>query len=184
MAVTVKQVTAAFELLYERLLDRTYAKSAGFERYSERELAHIVRAFLLGYFRKLDPEATSRLPGSPTAYGRIDFVVGNVAIELAVRSRTATTKSALSARSNITEVKKLLCHKGPAILILFDFARSRLSAEDLGLYRTLPSLGPGRLQKSAFNLAYFHRDGRPAECQLIRMNIRPGASGRPVKLAA
>lgn len=172
MAVGVNEVVDAFQYLYENLLNRAYAKSAGFEHYSESELLHIVRAYLLGYFwDDMQAELATSLPGAPTRSGRIDFVVGNVAVELAVRPKSATSKRALCADENVTEVKKLLMWKGPSLLILFDFSAPPILA-DLAKYRDLPSLGRGGWVTSSFQVAYFYRVGRPRQPQVERLRIR------------
>lgn len=171
MGTGVGNVVEAFEFLYGKLLDRDFAKSAGFENYRESDLLHIVRAYLLGYFWKVDPELSSSLPGCSSKVGRIDFCVGDVAIELAVRARGGH-KSALCAPANRTEVKKLLRWEGQGVLILFDFGAPPLSETDLNKYRDLPSLGKGKWRTSAFRLAYFHREGRPRKPARIEKTIR------------
>lgn len=173
MAVGVDEVVEAFEYLYENLFDRAYAKSAGFEHYSERELLHIVRAYLLGYFwGEMQAELTSSLPGAGTGQGRIDFVVANVAVELAVRRSGVRGKRSLCAAENETEVMKLLRWNGPGVLVLFDFGAPPLEAKDLARYRELPSLGSGNWATSSFQVAYFHRTGRPRRPQVERLRIR------------
>lgn len=173
MGVGVDEVVVAFEYLYENLLNREYAKSAGFEDYSERELHHIVRAFLLGYFwDDMRSELASSLPGASTGVGRIDFVVGKVAVELAVRKRGSRGKRKLCAAENETEVKKLLRWKGPGLLVLYDFSAPSLTMADLARYRTLPTLGSGNWHTSSFQVAYFHREGRPREPKITRLRIR------------
>lgn len=69
---------------------------------NERRLLPLVRAYLLGYFGQVAPEARSLLPGSLTGIGSIDFLVGNVA--MAVR-RPMDPKRALSDIHNSTEIK-------------------------------------------------------------------------------
>jgi hypothetical protein len=169
---TVEEVVDAFEYLYTNLLDPEYARSTKYGFYKEQELLPLTRAFLLGYFAdQMQAEHWSTLPGCPTKYGRIDFVVGGVAVELAVRKR-GTGKRHLMPTVNVTEVKKLLCWKGKAVLILFDFDDDHLGVEDIKEYRELPSLGKGRWKKSPFNVAYFYRAGKPREVSLIRRRVR------------
>lgn len=175
MAVGVDEVVEAFRYLYENLLDRDYAKSAGFEHYSESELLHIVRAFLLGYFwDDMRAELASSLPGAATGAGRIDFVVGKVAVELAVRRNGSRGKRALCARENVTEVKKLMRWDGPGVLVLYDFGAPPLSQADLAAYRELPSLGSGNWRTSSWQVAYFRRVGRPRKPELTRLRVRAG----------
>ncbi len=173
MATTVQQIVQAFEHLYESIYDREFRKTLPLHQYSERELAPLVRSFLLGWFGHVSPEKRCRLPGSLTGQGAIDFVVDGVAIELAVR-RPGEGKAALSDVTNATEVRKLLKHDGLAVLILYDFSSRPFEQEDLARYRSWKSLGQGNHKMSAFNVAYFcRRKGRPATTDMFRLNIKP-----------
>ena len=156
---SVVELVRAFELLYDSIWERDFRKSLDLHVKSERELAPLVRTFLLGYFGALEPECWSALPGALTGWGRIDFVIGGTAVELAVR-RPGGPKGHLLPSCNETEVKKLLKHDGKALLVLYDFAVDEISAKQLGRYRKLPSLGKGPHNKSAFNVAYVHRVAR------------------------
>jgi hypothetical protein len=92
MTVTIKSVNEAFEFLFSALVDKKFTKTLRLDEWSERELLPLVRTFLLGYFgESIVPEAISSLPGSLTGNGRIDFIVDNVAVELAVNNRGQTT---------------------------------------------------------------------------------------------
>jgi hypothetical protein len=183
MRIAINEVVDAFGVLFVNLLNRDFAKSAGFEHYSESELLHIVRAFLLGWFGKVEPEIASSLPGCVSSSGRIDFRVGDVAVELAVRKYGDKHKRKLCAKENETEVKKLLRHNGPSLLVLFDFSRTHLSGEDLEEYRVLPSLGRGNWRTSAFHVVYFHRDTKTDEKVYTKIMVSPAAAKR-AKLAA
>lgn len=170
--VTVQEVVDAFEYFYANLLDQEYARSTHYAFYNEQELLPLTRAFLLGYFAdEMRAEHWSTLPGCPTKYGRIDFVVGGVAVELAVRHRGGA-KASLLPQVNATEVKKLLCWSGKAVLILLDFDSNHLDVEDIKKYRELPSLGKGNWKKSPFNVAYMYQIKKPKVVNLIRRRIR------------
>jgi hypothetical protein len=172
MRVTLAQIVDAFDLLYENIHNRQFRKTLSLNWWSERELLPLVRAFLLGYFGVCAPEVKVKLPGSSTGRGLVDFKIGNVAVELAVR-RPDDRKSPLSAAFNTTEIKKLMMHPGPSILILYDFSRHPFDDDDLERYRDYPSLGKGNFAKSGFNLAYFYlASGSPIECDYRQMNIR------------
>ncbi len=155
MATTVKAVVEAFELLYTSLHSRGYRKSLNLHGCGERELLPVVRSFLLGYFGEITPELMCQLPGSATGTGRIDFCVGGVAVEFAVR-KPMGSKSKLSAVTNSTELKKLLKYDGKALLVLFDFSKDHFEEEQLERFRDWPSLGQGNHKYSAFNVAYFY----------------------------
>ncbi|MGR9149604.1 hypothetical protein ACU8MT_09085 [Rhizobium leguminosarum] len=169
MAVTVKAVVEAFEFFFDSLHKREFRKTLPLHQMKERDLLPLVRTFLLGYFWEVAPETRSSLPGSLTGQGSIDFVVGNVAVEFAVR-RPTDSKRYLSDVHNATEIKKLLKHDGLAVLVLFDFSRSPFDEDDIERYREWPSLGRGNHKVSAFNVAYFYRDR--FETKSITKNIR------------
>jgi hypothetical protein len=173
MAVAVKDIVDAFEVLYDSLFDRDFRKSYRFHEYSERELLPLVRMFLLGWFGGVAPELQSKLAGCLTGQGRIDFLVDNIAVEFAVR-RPRDRKAALSQVTNATEVKKLLQFDGRAVLVLFDLSASPYDHDDLARYRDWPSLGRGNHKRSAFNVAYFYREaGDDPGTRKITLNVSP-----------
>lgn len=169
MSVTVTEVTDALMLFYKSLHSKEFCKTYALTEWSEQELHPLVRSFLLGYFGQVSPEVISSLPGAITKLGRIDYVVDNLALELAVR-RPHASKSTLSQVTNATEIKKLLKWDGLAVLALFDFSSAPFSDDDLQEYRNWPSLGQGNHNISAFNIAYFFQEG--GNCKLIKKNIR------------
>lgn len=169
MTITVQEVVEVFEFLFDSLNRRDFRKTLPLNKMNERQLLPLVRTYLLGRFWDVTPEARSSLPGSLTGRGSIDFVVGDVAIEFAVRRPTDPRRN-LSEVHNATEIKKLLRHDGRAVLILFDFSRSPFEETDIDRYRKWPSLGKGNHKISAFNVAYFYRQNR--ETRYIKKNIR------------
>lgn len=173
MAITVKEVVEAFELLFSSLHNKSFSKTLRLNEYGEQALLPLVRTFLLGYFgESLVPEAKSSLPGTLTGYGKIDFVIENVAVEFAVRKPSAA-RSNMSATVNSSEVKKLMKHSGLAVIVLFDFSTSPYSEDQVESFRDWPSLGKGNHKKSPFNVAYFHlAKKRPQTLGLITKNIR------------
>jgi hypothetical protein len=173
VTTTLTEIEAAFELLFAAIHERGFRKTLPLNKYRERDLAPLVRTFLLGWFGQVSPEQRGRLPSSLTGKGSIDFVVDGVAIEFAVR-RPRESKAKLSDVTNATEVHKLLKHDGLALLVLFDFSTKPFSEADIERYRTWKSLGKGNHKTSAFNVAYFYRQpGRPITNGLITKNIRP-----------
>jgi hypothetical protein len=163
----------AFGLFYESLWRREFRKSLDFHTWSEQQLLPLVRTFLLGYFgESLVPEASSALPLSLSGRGRIDFMIGDLAVEFVVRRPTAG-RACISPQANSTEVRKLLKHDGQALLVLYDMSRDWIDGGVLEEYRKLPSLGPGRQRKSPFNLAYYHLTHvRQLRTDVIRKTIR------------
>jgi hypothetical protein len=172
MSVGIGNTVEAFSLFYDSLWRPEFRKSLQLNAWSERQLLPLVRTFLLGYFgESLMPEARSVLPGSLSGRGRIDFLVGDVAVEFVVR-RPMTSKAVLSPAANSTEVKKLLKHDGHSLLVLYDLSRDWLTGAGLEGFRVLPSLGRGFHKKSAFNLAYYHLTTvRPLKTDVIRKTI-------------
>ncbi|MHC1741731.1 MAG: hypothetical protein AB9873_01715 [Syntrophobacteraceae bacterium] len=168
MSVTVKEVVEAFELLFSSLHRKEFTKTLRLNEWGEQELLPLVRTYLLGYFgESLVPEARTKLPGSLSGDGYIDFLIDNVAVEFAVR-KPAAAKSNLSASVNSSEVKKLMKHDGLAVLVLFDFSKTPYTEEQIESFRDWPSLGQGNHKKSPFNVTYFylesHRPKTPAYC--------------------
>lgn len=173
MAITIKEVVSAFDLLYCSLHRKEYSKTLYLSEWGERDLLPLVRTFLLGYFgESIVPEAKSKLPGSLSGEGYIDFIIDNVAVEFAVRKPT-DAKSNVSATVNSTEVKKLMKHNGLAVLVLFDFSKTPYTENQIENFREWPSLGRGNHKKSAFNIAYFYLEKmRPKTPGLYTKNIR------------
>lgn len=170
--VTIGDVRDAFALLYESIHDREFRKSLRLHEWNEKRLLPLVRTFLLGYFRHCSPEVEVKLASSATGWGRIDFKVGNVAVEFAVR-RPMDRKGPISSKVNTTEMIKLMTYDGPGLLVLFDFSKHHFDEDDIERFRDYPSLGRGRFHRSAFNVAYFYREQtRPRRCASMCRNIR------------
>ena len=172
MAITIKEVQEAFELLFASFGDKSFSKSLYLEHWGERSLLPLVRTFLLGYFgESIVPEAEAILPGALSGRGRIDFVVDDVAVEFAVRIPNASINT-LSKRINESEIKKLVKFEGKSLLVLFDFSKKPFLPEDLEVFRELPSLGKGNHNKSPFPLSYFYRERGKGEVGHIKKQIR------------
>ncbi|MCZ0881022.1 hypothetical protein OYS97_01155 [Raoultella ornithinolytica] len=143
MATTITEITDCFEYFFSSLYRREFVKTLRLNECSERELLPLVRCYLLGWFAdNVSPEVKSRLPGTVSGHGFIDFVIDDVAVEFAVRKPTAA-RSNVSATVNSTEVKKLMKHDGKALLVLFDFSDTPYSEEQIESFRNWPSLGRG-----------------------------------------
>ena len=175
MALTIKEVVEAFDLLYTSLHRKKFTKTLCLNAWGERELLPLVRTFLLGYFGgSLVPEAKSKLPGTLSGEGYIDFIIDNIAVEFAVRKPTAA-KSNVSATVNSAEVKKLMKYEGLALLVLFDFSKTPYSEDQIENFRNWPSLGKGNHKKSPFNVAYFYLEKlKPITPKYLLKNIKVG----------
>ncbi len=173
VATTITEITDCFEYFFNSLYRREFAKTLRLNECSERELLPLVRCYLLGWFAdNISPEVKSKLPGTVSGHGYIDFVIDDVAVEFAVRKPTAA-RSNVSATVNSTEVKKLMKHDGKALLVLFDFSDTPYSEEQIESFRNWPSLGRGNHRKSAFNVVYFFvGKRRPLTLGKITKNIR------------
>ena len=173
VATTITEITDCFEYFFSSLYRREFVKTLRLNECSERELLPLVRCYLLGWFAdNVSPEVKSRLPGTVSGHGFIDFVIDDVAVEFAVRKPTAA-RSNVSATVNSTEVKKLMKHDGKALLVLFDFSDTPYSEKQIESFRNWPSLGRGNHRKSAFNVVYFFVEKRrPLALGKITKNIR------------
>ncbi|AGP46781.1 hypothetical protein SOD10_29210 [Serratia plymuthica] len=173
VATTITEITDCFEYFFSSLYRREFVKTLRLNECSERELLPLVRCYLLGWFAdNVSPEVKSKLPGTVSGHGYIDFVIDDVAVEFAVRKPTAA-RSNVSATVNSTEVKKLMKHDGKALLVLFDFSDTPYSEEQIESFRNWPSLGRGNHRKSAFNVVYFFVEKRrPLALGKITKNIR------------
>ena len=164
MAVTLKEVAEAFEHLFETMHDPGFRKSIDLKVLKEHELLRYVRFFLLGWFRRdaVDAETEVSFPWTESGTGRVDFFVGDVAIELAVRNGNQPRSNLLDT-VNAPEVIKLMKHDGLAMLVLFDFSLSPLTDEDLERFRDVPSPGQGNHKRTPFHVYYFNaKRGREA----------------------
>jgi hypothetical protein len=184
MSITIKQVREAFQLLYESMHNREFRKTLDLRKWSEAELLPLVRSFLLGYFGHCYPEVSVRLNNGVSGWGRIDFQIGEVAVEFAVR-RPGDRKGPLSSKVNTTEMIKLMMYQGPAVLVLFDFSKSPFEERDIESFREYPSLGRGNFHRSPFNVAYYYvesaslRDYR-CVCKNIRVRKRAIRTDLPI----
>lgn len=156
--VSILRIENAFQLLYSKAYDRDFVKTKKLSEWGEAKLLPVVRTFLLGYFgHSVEPEFKVKLHGSVSGSGRIDFKIGDIAVEFAVRNK-GKSKSQLSASVNASEVIKLLKYNGRSVLILYDFTDSPLDVEDIERFKEWDSLGSGNHKLSSFNVIYFSRD--------------------------
>lgn len=175
--ITQQQVIDAFYRLYHAYHNNRFTKTLNFNQKTERELLPLVRNYLLGYFDHLEPEAIVQVT---TNYeGRFDFLIDNVAVELALKSATKGTHN-LKAKNNVNEVKKLIRYSGHSLMVLFDFKGSITDKEVIEIlreYRNIPSLGSGNYHKYPFTVAYFYQD---EDGQLYYYSRRIRVKKRPV----
>ncbi len=174
---SVRHIQAGLLDFYSALFDQQFRKTLHLHKYSERQLLPLLRAFLRGrYGDKLGVEVDAALPGAKTTRGRLDFTIGDTAMEFAVR-RPDAPQSNLSATVNHTEVKKLLKWRGRAVLVLFDFSNNPYEPADLEErfrdWRSVAQLGKGNHALSPFCVAYFNRGrGRLGAPQTFLKQIR------------
>lgn len=169
MSVSVGEVVNSFSYLYASLWRKEFTKTLRPGEYSERELLPLLRFYLLGWFGdKVSPEVPGILPGALRGSGRLDFLIGDVAVEFAVRRRDDRACT-LRPEYQATEVKKLLKYDGKGVLILFDLSYSPLTLSVIREYRSLPAMG--NHIKTSFHVAYFYRNEN-GETDHIRRHVR------------
>jgi len=172
MQASIKSIEESFSLLFANIISSEFSKTLHLESWNEKKLLPLIRTFLLGYYGKVMPEKTVKNPIADKKRGRIDFLIGNTAVELAVRAK-GKSKYKITARTNRYEIAKLLKHRGRAVLILFDFTKEPLSEEDLQQFRNLPAFGKGNHCKTSFSILYFYfKKRRPLIPGHRRLNIR------------
>ena len=135
----------------------------------------LVRTFLLGYFREVTPEKPVTLPTTATGKGKIDFLIDDVAVEFAVRTKSNLGNN-LSRNKNFPELVKLLSFKGKSLLVLYDFSPKPYSSYDIEEFRNIPYI-PDCHEISPFNVSYFFQTKNGAE--YIRKLIRVNTSRNP-----
>ncbi|MFA4903693.1 MAG: hypothetical protein WC600_13240 [Desulfobaccales bacterium] len=169
--VTINQIKKTFFLLYSSILNERFSKQQWFNYYIEKYLLPCIRFYLLGYFANdFEPEVATSNPYSYTGKGRFDFLVGDVAVEFAVRTPDCRSTK-LKRCDNEDEIAKLAKYSGDSVLVLFDFSKKILTESALKAeYGELPSLGQG-VKRHPFSLLYYFKDseGNP---KVIRKNIR------------
>jgi hypothetical protein len=168
--ITINKLDEAIRVFIVSLGRKEFKKSTDYVRDGERGLLPFVKFFLLGRFGStVNPEAKINCRAAAFARKRVDFLVKNIALEIAVRKPDGP-KSNLSTYVNAQEVKKLVKHRGLSVLVLFDFARRPYQEEELESFRTWPSLGKGNQQTSSFNVLYYHFKSGKLNC--VRKNVR------------
>ena len=169
MSVSVSEVVNSFSCLYASLWRKEFTKTLRPGEYSERELLPLLRFYLLGRFGdKVLPEVRGILPGTLRGSGRLDFLIGDVAVEFAVR-RQNDRACTLRPEYQATEVKKLLKYDGKAVLILFDLSYTPLTFSVIRGYRSLPAMG--NHIKTSYHVVYFYRKAN-GSTDYIRINIK------------
>ncbi|MDC4236822.1 hypothetical protein [Pasteurella multocida] len=154
---TQQQIIDAFYRLYQAYHNKRFTRTLNFTQKTERELLPLVRNYLLGYFDHLEPEAMVQVTASYR--GRFDFLIDNVAVELALRSARKGGNN-LRAQNNEKEIIKLIKHPDHSLMVLFDFKGHRTDKdviETLKEYRNIPSLGSGNHHRYPFTVAYFYQ---------------------------
>ena len=157
MAITIEQVSYAFNLFYRNIHRQDFVKSLKLSAHGERDMLPLLRAFLLGFFgESLAPEADANLAGTAPDKGNFDFVIETAAIAFAVRKKSKDkTKSALSYVAPPSDLANLLKHDGLQVLVLFDFTKHPLSADDIETIATWDIPGRGNDTTAVLHVLYF-----------------------------
>ena len=168
MSVRVNEVVNSFSYLYSSLWRKEFTKTLRPGEYNERELLPLLRFYLFGWFGNIvTPEVKCRFPGAVHDSGRLDFTIGDVAVEFAVRRRY-DSPCVLYPEYQTAEVRKLLKYDGKGILILFDLSDSPLNISVIRKYHSLPAMG--NHTKTSFHVVYFYRKNH--EPDYIRRHVK------------
>jgi hypothetical protein len=159
-------ISEACEDFFQYSTDKKFMKSYRVDQVGEKAgILPALKWFLAARFKVVKPEGAA----NNSSKERIDFIVDNVAVEVAVR-RNGKSKSALKKRVNASEIKKLIRWKGLAVLVLFDFDSNPLNEDDLEDFRDYPSLSKKNDTETPFNILYYCvEDG---SVKVTRKNVR------------
>jgi len=149
----IKQMEKAFYFLFSEILDKHFSKSIPFEVYGEKEFKIITRFFLLGYFLNINPEFTGE---EPPVKRRPDFMIGDTALEFAVRT-PLDPPSKLKAKNLEPDILKLTTYQGESVLVLYDFSDKYLEEKDLEEYSEWAN---EQNLKYPFTILYFHKENQ------------------------
>ena len=160
--ITNQQVEDAFEKIFNAIHSRDFSKARRLHTKNERSLLLPIRFYLLGAFGNVNPEAVAQMPLG--RQGRVDFKLGNTAIELAVKLADDPKSKLLG--QNRPEMYKLIKHRGRSILVLFDFSKTRSLCDDdiIDFYGEQPTFGKGDHYRSPYTLLYYYRKNRQTGC--------------------
>lgn len=171
---TVKEIASCFDLLFTAFHTKEFQKSHQLTHWRERELLPLIRVGLLCHFgKKALPEVEIDTPWTKSGKSRIDFCIGDTAVEFAVRN-PGKSYTNVSASTNTSEVKKLISwKKGKSVLVLFDFSEKPFTWDELQWYREHPSFGKGNRKKNAYTILYFYVvSTKPLELDMHLIEVR------------
>lgn len=122
---TIDEMSAALRFFFEKTCDKDFVKSklSSLQTDGEQPLLGYLGCFLLGWFgEKSSREEWVEHMLKPTGTGRVDFLIGTTALEVAVRAKDDAVDKLLET-ANKDEVAKLLRYRdGKAVLALFDYS--------------------------------------------------------------
>lgn len=170
--VTIDSVQDAFSDFYKITQDRNFVKSklSHVQLEGEQPLLGYLAFFLHGHFgHRLSRESWVEHMLKPSGQGRVDFMIGATAVEVAVRTQDYNKNKLLN--DNRSEVAKLLRYDGLAVLVLLDYHNEPLDKDELSdFYRKLKPLH-GNTRVSSYTILYFHKCGND-EMDCHRLEIR------------
>ena len=172
---SVDSIATAFAHLYSGLQQRRLTKAKKMSGWNEQKLLPLVRFYLFGRFGTiLQPEFQISTCSTQKTKGRLDFLIGKVAVEFAVRN-DGKGRGNVSSRMNRPEVRKLSYYPGKSVLVLFDFSTQPYSRRELNEFRRMKPFIDPLGKPSAFNVLYYNvsaAQDRP----YFKLNVRPPAS--------
>lgn len=153
---TVTQLRGAFELLYKSLLTHQFRHELRLSDYLEKDLRPVIRAMLLGVASQNPNMAVQRrAPETLLGFRHIDFIIDDIAIDIAVRMPRQGDQS-ISRITPSGQLRKLLRYKGPSLLVIFDFCGNPYPTDTFQRYRDWDGL---RNAHGSLNVLYFFRGG-------------------------
>jgi hypothetical protein len=168
MSISIKKIGDECEFFFSKSNDRRFLKTWRIADWGERDgILPALKWYLAGCFgNAVYPEENV----SKDNLSRVDFLIGDVAVEVAVRT-SKSKKYPLSNSANASEIKKLVKYNGPSLLILFDYSKAPFVESEIENFRDWPSLGKGNHNRSPFSVIYYYLDETNA-VQNFRKNIR------------
>ena len=172
---SIDSIATAFAHLYTGLQKRRLTKAKKMSGWNEQKLLPLVRFFLFGkYGTILQPEYPISTWSTKQTNGRLDFLIGKVAVEFAVRN-DGKGRGNISSKLNRPEVRKLSYYPGKSVLVLFDFSTTPYTRRELNEFRRMKPFIDPRGKPSSFNVLYYNT-AAAEDHPYFKLNVRPTAS--------
>ena len=172
---SIDTIATAFAHLYSGLQQPRLTKAKKMSGWNEQQLLPLVRFYLYGRFGSiLQPEYPISTWSNKSTKGRLDFLIGKIAVEFAVRNN-GKGRGNVSPGLNRPEVRKLSYYPGKSVLVLFDFSGSPYTRRDLNSFRRMKPFLNALGEPSAFNVLYYNTQAA-TDKPYFKLNVRPAAT--------